>query len=117
MNFDLPVAGAEPLVSAETCSTGPTVEELPHHDIVSVLSLAGGKLFFGFRRIANLDARELMRVFGQVQHVVHVSFLGRLSSLVADRHSSSQEGFGLTKHGLIFPAFCSPDCMHSGTIL
>ena len=77
MVFELPLVDAEIQSEDDTCYYGPrplmTVDELPHHDMVSVLSLTGGKRFFGLRRIANLDGEEFMRVLGHVQNVVHVS--------------------------------------------
>ena len=70
MLFGLSFANVEAL--SDTCYSPPT-NELPHHDIVSTLSLAGGQMLFGFRRIVNLDAQEFMRVVNHVHHVVHVS--------------------------------------------
>lgn len=67
MIFGLSLLGA-----SETCNSPPT-DEIPPHELVSTLSLAGGKMLFGLRRIVNLDGDEAYRVWNHVNHVVHVS--------------------------------------------
>ena len=63
------------LIGASATCNSPPIDELPPLDLVSTLSLAGGKMLFGLRRIVNLDGEELYRVLNHVNHVVHVSQL------------------------------------------